>query len=149
MTEIIERRGKVVGIAHGVAHVRLDRDAGCGGCGSRSTCASGSAPEKMMNMALPEYSKLGDVVTVSMPSSSVAFAALLGYLLPPVCLLLGAIVAASICESDFAGVVGAGIGFVTGLLLTRMLSHLGFARRLSSTVCHSDFQSDSLPGEHP
>ena len=68
-------------------------------------------------MALPEYTRLGDAVTISTPASSVALAALTGYLLPPLFLLLGALGAASCYAGDLAAVLGAGLGLFAGVLL--------------------------------
>ncbi len=144
MIDSIERSGEVVGFEHGLAQIRLERASGCNGCGSRGTCASGSAAAQLIHLPLPEHTRLGDHLTVSMPSSSVALAALLGYLLPPLALLAGAIIAATCYESDGAAVLGAGLGFVAGLLLARLISNYAFGRGLTPSVCHPVSQ----PGEH-
>jgi len=148
MTDRVERHGTVVGLAHGLAHIRLERDAACSGCGSHGSCATGSAAPKVIEMAAPGSLRIGDLVSVSTPASSVALAALIGYLLPPLFLLLGAIAAASRYAGDLAAVLGAGIGLVAGLLLVRLISSLP-GRAPSSLLCHRSFQSDSLPGELP
>jgi sigma-E factor negative regulatory protein RseC len=144
MIDTVERHGEVVGFERGLAQVRLERPSGCSGCGSRGTCASGSAATQVIHMALPHPAKLGDHVCVSMPSSSVALAALLGYLLPPTGLLVGAIIADTCFARDAAAVLGAGLGFVSGLLLARLVSYLTFGRNIAPSVCRTDFQ----PGEH-
>ena len=144
-----ERSGEVIGFVQGMAQIRLQRESGCSACGNRGTCASGSAAAQVIHLSLPEHTRLGDQVTVSMPSSSVTLAALLGYLLPPVCLLAGAIVAAACDADDAAAVLGAGLGFVAGLLLARLFSHFIFGRGLSPSVCNPGSPTDSLPGEHP
>jgi sigma-E factor negative regulatory protein RseC len=153
MSDSVERHGTVVGLAHGLVHIRLDRDAACSGCGSHGSCATGSAAPKVIELAVPEHTRLGDRVSVSTPASSVALAALIGYLLPPVCLLLGAIAAASAYAGDLAAVLGAGIGLLAGLLLVRLISSGMLGRRLVSPVCHpglpSDFRPASLLGELP
>jgi len=149
MNDIVERQGTVVGFAHGLAKISLARQAGCSGCGSRGSCASGSAAEQVVLMPMSERARLGDQVTVSMPASSVALAALLGYLLPPVCLLLGAVGAASVYEGDLAAVLGAGFGLVAGLLLARLIAHFTLGDGPSPCVRDPGFQNDSLSGEHP
>ena len=149
MSDSVERHGTVVGLAHGLAHIRLERDAACSGCGSHGSCATGSAAPKVIELAVPEHTRLGDRVSVSTPASSVALAALIGYLLPPVCLLLGAIAAASAYAGDLAAVLGAGVGLLAGLLLVRLISSLIPGRAPSSSLCFRSFQSDSLPGELP
>lgn len=149
MSDSVERHGTVVGLANGLAHIRLERDAACSGCGSHGSCATGNAAPRVIELAVPEHTRLGDWVSVSTPASSVALAALIGYLLPPVCLLLGAVVAASTDAGDPAAVLGAGIGLLAGLLLVRLISSLLPDRAMSSSLCHRSFQSDSLPGELP
>jgi len=149
MIDRVERQGTVVGFAHGLAQIGLERDAGCSGCASRVSCASGGAALQVIVMPVPEHTQLGDRVSVSIPASSIALAALLGYLLPPVCLLLGAVAAASCYAGDLAAVLGAGLGLLAGLLLARLISHVTFGRGPSSSVCNPALPSDSLPGEHP
>ena len=153
MTDLVERSGEVIGFDHGMAQVRLERaSSGCSSCGSRGSCASGNAAAQVINVHLSGAAQVGDQVTVSMPPSSIALAALLGYLLPPVGLLLGAIIAASAFDGDAAAVLGAGLGFVGGLLLARLVSHFTFDRSLAPFVCNhgvsSAFTPDSPSGEH-
>ncbi len=145
MIDLIERNGEVIGFERGMAQIRLERESGCSACGSRGSCASGSAAAQVIHMVLPERTRLGDQVTVSMPSSSVALAALLGYLLPPVCLLIGAMLAAASYEGDAAAVLGAGLGFVAGLLLARLISRFVFGRGSLPSICRTDLQ----PGDPP
>ena len=153
MNDIVERQGTVVGFADGLAKISLAPEPGCSGCASRGHCASGSAAPKLVKMSLPEHTRLGDAVTISTPSSSVALAALTGYLLPPLCLLLGAVGAASCYAGDLAAVLGAALGLFAGLLLVRLISTGVVGRGFVSPVCHpglpSAFRPASLPGEHP
>jgi sigma-E factor negative regulatory protein RseC len=145
LVDSIERGGEVVGFDQGQAQVRLEGAGGCNSCGSRGTCASGSKAAQVINLSLPAHTRLGDRVTVSMPASSLTLAAMLGYLLPPVCLLVGAILSTTCFEGDAAAVLGAGSGLVAGLLLVRLMSGFAFGKALSSSVCPSNFQ----PGDHP
>ncbi len=145
MTDLVERGGQVVGFDGGQALVRLENASACGNCGSRGTCASGGKAAQVIRMDLPAGSKPGDRVTVSMPSSSIAQAALLGYLLPPTGLLAGAIAGATRYGGDAAAVLGAGLGLVAGVLLARLLSHFVFGRGMVPAVCGPD----SNYGEHP
>jgi len=153
MNDIVERQGTVVGFADGLAQISLAPEPGCSGCASRASCASGSAAPKLIKMALPGHPRLGDAVTISTPSSSVALAALTGYLLPPIFLLLGAVGAASCYAGDLAAVLGAALGLFAGLLLVRLISTGAVGRGFASPVCHpgspSAFRPASLPGEHP
>jgi len=150
MIDLVERSGEVIGFDHGVAQIRLERaSSGCSGCGSRGTCASGNAAAQVVKMHMPERTRVGDHVTVSMPSSSVALAALLGYLLPPTGLLVGAIVASLLYGTDLAAVFGAGVGFVVGLLLARLISSFAFGREAMSSDCDPGFPSNHHSGARP
>ena len=106
LNESIERCGEVIRVARGVAQIRLEANAGCAGCGSRHTCASGDAAPLMIELAVPGKVQAGARVTIAMPASSLTLAALLGYLLPPVALLIGAIVANLAFGNDLAAVLG-------------------------------------------
>lgn len=145
MSDLIERGGRVIGFDGDVAQVRLETAAGCGNCGSRGACGAGNKAAQVIRMHLPATTRLGDRVTVSMPSSSVALAALLGYLLPPASLLAGAVVAATHYAGDVAAVGGAGVGLFAGLLLARLISHFTFRRGVTPTICGPD----SSHGDHP
>lgn len=135
MTEMIERAGRVVGFEGDHAVVRLENASACGSCGSRGTCGSGQKAAQVIRMDLPAPTQLGDRITLSMPSSSIALAALLGYLLPPASLLAGAVVGATRYGGDEAAVLGAGMGFAVGLLLVRLISRFALGRGGHSTAC--------------
>lgn len=146
MTSTFEQRGEIIGFAQGMAQIRVERaSSACAGCGSRSACASGQAAAQVIQLALPGTPRVGDQVTVAMPHSSVALAALLGYLLPPVGLLIGALIAATAFSGDAPAVLGAGLGFVGGLLLTRLISRFTFERGLVPSVCNHGLSSAFIP----
>ncbi len=145
LNESIERCGEVIRVARGVAQIRLEANAGCAGCGSRQTCASGDAAPLLIELAVPGKVQAGAHVTIAMPAASLTLAALLGYLLPPVALLIGAIVANLAFGSDLAAVLGAVLGLFAGVLVARLTATLAFGRTLSPVICHREFQ----PGEHP
>ncbi len=138
----IERRGEVVGFERGLARVRLERAASaCAGCGSRGTCASGAT--QLIHLRLPEETRLGDRIMVSMPASSVAAAGLLGYLLPSASLIAGAVAAAAFFDGDGAAVLGAALGFIAGLLAARVIARFLIGGGPAPVVCGPDFH----PGE--
>ena len=144
MTDTIERRGEVVGFAHGMAQVRIEPASACSACGSRRTCSSGQSTGQVINLSLSGYHQIGDQIAVAMPASSLTLAALIGYLLPPVALLIGALIAATCFAGDAAAVLGAGLGFSAGLLLVRLISNHSFGRGLASFACEQD--GAQLPG---
>ena len=145
LNESIERCGEVIRVARGVAQIRLEANAGCAGCGSRHTCASDDAAPLLIELAVPRNVQAGEQVTIAMPAASLTLAALLGYLLPPVALLIGAIVANLAFGSDLAAVLGAVLGLFAGVLAARLTATLAFGRTLSPVICDPEFQ----PGEHP
>lgn len=145
MSQILERSGRVIGFAGGDAMVSIERASACGACGSRGTCASGDAAARVVRIPAPPGSRTGDRISLSMPSSTVALGAVIGYLLPPACLLAGAVIAGAGAAGDGAAIAGAGIGLVAGLLLARLISRFAFRRGFEATVCGSDF----LHGEQP
>ena len=130
-----ERVGQVIGFDGTDALVRMAPAAGCGSCGSRGSCGSAGKAPQVIRLQLSATAQVGDRVAVSMPSSSVALAALLGYLLPPACLLAGAVAGAVAVGGDEAAVAGAGIGFFAGLLLARLISHFALRRAFAPAVC--------------
>ena len=117
----VERRGVVVGFQDGLAGVRMEVEAACASCGSRSACSTGKAGQTVA-LELPKATRIGDTVSVTIPAASITRAALLGYLLPPLALLFGAYFAGFVRQGDGAAVIGAGLGFVAGLLTVRLIA---------------------------
>ena len=146
MTNVVERRGIVISTQAGVARVRLSPADGCTGCGSRSSCASAAAKPQIVEVLLPETALAGSEVTLTLPESSVLLAALLGYLLPVVGLLAGAIAAVGLFSSDLSAISGAGVGFILGLVGVRRLSGTHFPAALAPSVCRSN--PPHLAGDH-
>lgn len=141
----IVRHGEVISVVHDRALIRLEPSSGCSACGNRGSCGSGDAKSRLIEMATPAHARAGDIVTVNIPAASLSLAAMLGYLLPPVALLAGAIAAEQFYSSDLAAVIGAALGLVAGVLAARLASHFAFGDVAALATCHSDLQ----PGEHP
>ena len=140
MNDIIERNGEIICNDNGLVQIRLERLSGCGQCGSRNSCASGNAVQ-VIRMRLPPSTRVGDHVTVSTPASSVVLAALLGYLLPPLSLMLGAVIAGFFYAGDGATVLGAAVGFLVGLLFARLISSGMSRNSIHPFSCHSMAES--------
>jgi positive regulator of sigma E activity len=149
MNSRAERSGEVLGVESGVATVRLEAASGCSSCGSRGTCAAAGAARQIVHLPLARKLAPGDRVTVSMPESSVALAALIGYLVPPLGLLVGAVAATLVLggefDSDTAAVLGGALGLVGGLFIARAMARISFGRRLLPSVCHPETPSGDLP----
>lgn len=147
MNASVERSGTVIGSAHGMTRICLESAPTCSGCGSRGTCKSGAAKEQIVEVRLPALAQPGAQVTLTLPESSVVLAALLGYLLPVVGLLLGAVIASGLFAGDLSAVLGAAGGFLAGLLGVRLISGGVMGKALAPHVCPS--QLSHFTGEKP
>lgn len=132
---LTERNGVVIGMHAGIARIRLEPAPGCSGCGSRGTCASASGNPQIVEVRMPEPAIPGANITLTVPETSIALASLLGYLVPAVGLLLGAVVAAALCAGDLPAVLGAVGGLLAGLLGVRRVSKRFSRRYLTPGVC--------------
>ena len=145
LSPLAAREGVVVASHAGIARIRLEPAAACAGCGSRGTCASASpsATPQFIDVRVSAATVPGAHVTVSLPESSVALAAVLGYLLPALGLLFGALVAAVFFSGDLPAVLGAVLGLVAGLIAVRLASNRFSGSAMTPAVC----PSTSLSGD--
>lgn len=134
---LVERSGTIIGAHGGLARIRLEPAPACSGCGSRGTCGSAAGKPQIVVLHLPEPSIPGARVTLTLPESSVALASLLGYLMPAVGLLLGAVIAAGLFSGDLPAVLGAAGGLVAGLFGVRLMSGRFSHRYMTPGVCPS------------
>lgn len=127
-TGIVQRVGggkAVVAVATG----------GCGGCGHQSGCGigrlAGGRQQTLVEVELPPASAAGgpavaagDQVTLLLAKDRLLAAALLGYLLPAITLIAGAVggslLAASDGQRDALGAAGALLGLIAGVALPRL-----------------------------
>jgi len=139
LSPLAEREGVVVASDAGITRIRLEQAAACAGCGSRGTCASASVSAKpeFIDVRVSAPTALGAQVTVSLPESSVALAAVLGYLLPALGLLLGAVIATVLFSGDLPAVLGAVLGLVAGLIAVRFASNRFSGSYMTPAVCPS------------
>ena len=142
-TRLAAREGVVVASHAGITRIRLEPAAACSGCGSRGTCASASssATPQFIDVRASAATVPGAHVTVSLPESSVALAAVLGYLLPALGLLFGALVAGVFFSGDLPAVLGAVLGLVTGLIVVRIASKSFSGSAMTPIVCPSTLLS--------
>lgn len=142
-----ERRGEVIAIDHGLARIRLEPAGACNGCASRGGCASTVSVPPVVSLPVPPGTAVGRRVTLSLPETSLVAAALLGYLLPGVCLLLGALGANLYSPGDASAVAGAGAGFAAGILIARLI-HRGFPGSALVLERPVPYPLPSTPGDH-
>ena len=101
---------------------------GCSSCGQKKSCGVGklAAGGKISLIRLPAEPGLqaGDPVTLSVDQGDINRAALLGYLLPAVLMVVGAVAGESISGRDAGAALGAFAGLLVGVLLSRIMPHL-------------------------
>lgn len=100
---------------------------GCSSCGERSRCGvgklAGGGKVSLVTVPVAVSGGLapGDAVTLAADPDAINRAALLGYLLPALLIVAGAVGGDRIAHTDLAAVLGAFGGLVLGVLVTRVL----------------------------
>lgn len=105
-----------------IATLEIERKTACGLCGQTRGCGNSiwgklfahrSAAFKAQNRI---NAKVGDSVIVGIDEKALLKSALLLYMLPLATLLIGAILATQIYDTNSSAMIGAAIGLVLGLL---------------------------------
>jgi positive regulator of sigma E activity len=122
-TRMIERSGRIIAIHAEGIDVLIQPEAACTACGARKACQGERAGQRI-SMPLQPGLSLGDSVAITMQSDALIRSALLAYLLPAICLILGAGLGQTIGMNDSTAMIGSGIGLAGGLLAARLLSIL-------------------------
>jgi sigma-E factor negative regulatory protein RseC len=144
---MIETKARIVRITDGTAWVAPTEDSGCGGCGSRSSCAvSGlakyfSSHQKLVPVPCDANAKPGDELTVAVSEGELLKAGILAYLLPAVFGLVAAAYAAANGYGDAGSVAGMAGGVALGLLVSRLTARkarLRIGRGHSHSICQGD-----------
>jgi len=131
MPSELTKTGVVQSVRNGIAVVAV-ASGGCSSCGEKSGCAigrmSGDNKTSLIEVATAEHVSVGDSVTLSMPQVALHRAALIGYLIPAVTLLAGAIAGQAATGTDGGAAIGALAGLLAGMIPGRMAG-----RRQSNT----------------
>jgi positive regulator of sigma E activity len=98
---------------------------GCGSCGHQSQCGMGKlTPKKNTQMTIQVDAvanlQLGQQVTLVMPESRISFYALLGYLVPALGFLIGALMGSSAGSTYGTADLGTALGAITLMLFCVM-----------------------------
>lgn len=141
---MIETHARIVRVSNGTAWVAPTESSGCGGCGSRSSCAvSGLAKyfsrhQKLVPVPCDAGAKPGEELTVAVTEGELLKAGLMAYLLPAVLGVAGAAWASR--HGDAASVAGMAAGVALGLLVSRLLSRKARLRVGPTTrsICQGD-----------
>jgi len=129
MSDTLTQTGVVQWVAGGRASVAV-ATGGCSSCGKQSACGVGKLaagrPTTLIEIDTADHPGLrpGQQVSLELAADKVALGALLGYLLPALTLVLGAVIGQGANGSDVAAALGAGAGLALGILATRLLKPL-------------------------
>lgn len=114
---------------------------GCASCGQKKSCGvgqlAGSGKTSLLTLPSAPGLKPGDLVTLSIGQQAVNHAALLGYLLPAVLVVIGSVAGDAIGGSDLAAAAGALIGLTVGLTISRIIPAL-FRSAAAPLSLHTD-----------
>ncbi|MBN2033762.1 MAG: SoxR reducing system RseC family protein [Deltaproteobacteria bacterium] len=130
---MLRERGIVERISAQKAVLRIERTSACAACESRNSCHLQNSREFFVEVDNELHVEPGDVVEVSMPSSSVIRASLAVYFLPVLGLILGALAggasaAALRLEATTASLAGGAIGLVLSIIVLKRLDRSVRAR---------------------
>lgn len=126
MSDAVMHEGVVRSVDGGKAVVAVPVQ-GCSSCGERSRCGvgklAGGGKVSLVTVPVAESEGLvpGDAVTVAADPDAINRAALLGYLLPALLIVAGAVGGDRLAHTDVAAVLGAFGGLILGVLVTRAL----------------------------
>ncbi len=116
----MKQTGYVTEIKDGKMRVRVDRESACGGnCVSCKGCPTGAV---IAEYDVPDGVKVGDTVELTMPNSEFYKKAMLGYTVPTVLTIAGAVVGFWVSRNDGGSVIGAAAGLALGLILARIFA---------------------------
>lgn len=106
---------RVLSRDQGMARLRLDAPAACGGCRAQAACGGGR--ERVIEVAVSPQLCAGDRVSLHVLEADLNRGALLAYLLPAVTTLFGALLLAA--GGDAMAGLGAASGLGLGLVCLR------------------------------
>jgi len=110
----MEEKGRVVKVENGVAQVEMERTSACARCG---ICLQSSQGKSVLYLEDSLGAHPGDEVLVSVESKEVLKAAFLVYLFPLVALVAGYFLGRTVFKTEKAGILFAGLGFLSALSL--------------------------------
>ena len=126
MDGLISHTGRVHAIVGERAQIAV-ATAACSSCGHAGGCSIGKLAGKQREslVSVPAHGlRLDQRVTLTLETSQLTQAALLGYLLPAILMLVGAVLGEKVDAGETLSVIGAAFGLFAGLLLTRLRAPL-------------------------
>ena len=130
-------RGRVVAVSQDAIWIRIVRSSSCGQCGAGDECGTGLIDRwinaRMTDIRIRRTDNtpvcVGDQAQIGIEDHAVLRASLIGYGLPLLGLLLGAVLGAAVSAGDDAVSMLAGFsGLIAGLVGARWLAVIGLSR---------------------
>lgn len=120
----------MIAVREGIADVQIAAASACGACRAKSVCGTGSS--KIIHVQVAAHTVPGARLSIEMAETDINLAVVIGYLLPAVTLLCGALLLSPL--GDTFAALGSILGLVTGLLLMQRVQQTRFADRFIPTV---------------
>jgi len=117
--------GKVVEAQMGRARVEVSPSSLCAGCEMAAGCIPAAEGKRMIEVADPVGVSVGQDVQIELGSGSLVLASFLAYIIPILCLIAGVFIGmyggGNTLSEMWLG-IGALVGFVAGLLISRIIT---------------------------
>lgn len=107
-------KGIVTAVKKNQITVQLYKSSACSHC---SACSEASKKGSTFDFTFNEKVEKGDLVTLEISEKDVMKAALIVYVLPPIFLILGYIIAANLNFSEMQSIIGSFIGLALAFLI--------------------------------
>jgi sigma-E factor negative regulatory protein RseC len=130
MSEMLRENGIVVRLEKSQVVIQTKSQLACSSCEQSEGCGTGVVEKylsgKVFTTLIPNSlnAKIGDVVSIELPKSSITKASLVVYLLPLVVFFTAAIAASEVGFSEGLVILSSVIGLMTGLLVTKIYNQL-------------------------
>lgn len=108
-------RGQVLSVADGLATVEFAAPSGCGACRAQSVCGTGHG--RLLHLPVAPGMRAGEVFELAMPEAEFNAGVFVGYLLPALATVFGAVLFSAF--GDVAAALGAAGGLLLGLRFAR------------------------------
>ena len=121
--EIMMDRGTVKKTENGFAYIEMELNASCRSCSNKGVCIAGDKPARLKienSIGLIE----NDIVEIDLPPQTKLSAGFLLFILPLLMMFAGYYIAFSISSEDRAGMTGAVIGLVIGVITVIVINRI-------------------------
>ena len=118
--------GIVEKISKGKALVRIQKSSACAGCTARDSCEVTADKQVLIEVSNSVNAEPGNLVEISIPAGTLLKLSLIIYMIPVICLIIGAFAGgiwaqSSGTESSLGAISGAAIAIAASFLVIRRL----------------------------